>query len=190
MGNQFLSNEPHRVLWFTGLSGSGKSTLAHELAKVLRKRKFVVEIIDGDQFRNRMHSNLGFSPQEIKLNNQIIINYCRSNLARNNFILVCVIAPFEETRLLARKTFSKNYIEVFCKAPLKVCIERDPKGLYRRGLEGKVKNLIGVDKNVPYEIPKHPDITINTDKLSIKESLQEILKFLNQKFHEQAHQNN
>lgn len=178
MASQFLSNEPHCVLWFTGLSGSGKSTLAHELAKILRRRKFAVEIIDGDQFRKMMHSDLGFSPQEIKLNNKIIIKYCLSNLARNNFILVCVIAPFEETRLWARKILSKNYIEVFCKAPLKVCIERDPKGLYHKALEGKIKNFIGIDKKVPYEVPKHPDITINTDKLNIQESLQEILKFL------------
>src|SRR3990167_10170451 len=120
------------ILWFTGLSGSGKSTLAHGLAKILRKKKYTVEIVDGDQFRQKVHSDLGFSPREIKMNNRIIIKYCQSNLARNSFILVCVIAPFEATRLLARKTFGGNYIEVFCEAPLKVCIERDPKNLYRR----------------------------------------------------------
>lgn len=181
MESQFLSSEPHHVLWFTGLSGSGKSTLARELAKILRKEKFIVEIIDGDQFRKKMHSDLGFSPEEIKLNNKTVIKYCLNNLSSFNFILVCVIAPFEKTRYLARKILGKYYIEVFCKAPLKVCIERDIKGLYKKALEGKIKNFIGLHKNVPYEIPKHSDITINTHKLNIQQSLEKIIKLLGSK---------
>lgn len=178
MESQFLSNNNHHVLWFTGLSGSGKSTLAHELAKILRKKKFIVDIVDGDQFRKRMHGNLGFSPQEIKLNNKTVIKYSLANLARNDFILVCVIAPFAKTRYLARKILGKSYIEVFCKAPLKVCIERDTKGLYKKSLEGGIKNFIGIDKKVPYEEPKHPDIIINTHKLNIQQSVKKIIKFL------------
>lgn len=190
MESQFLSNNNHHVLWFTGLSGSGKSTLAYELAKILRKKKFIVEIVDGDQFRKRMHGNLGFSPQEIRLNNKTVIKYCLANLAINDFILVCVIAPFAKTRYLARKILGKSYLEVFCKAPLKVCIERDTKGLYKKSLKGEIKNFIGMDKNVPYEIPKHPDIIINTDNLSVKESLQEILKYLSRKIYEPTQQKN
>lgn len=169
------------VIWFTGLSGSGKSTLARGLAKVLKEEKFAVKIIDGDQFRKMVHSNLGFTPEEIKLNNRKIIKYCLENFKKYNFLLVPVIAPFELTRNLARKKLGKNYIEIFCKAALKTCIKRDPKGLYRKALDGKIKNFIGVHTNVPYQIPKQPDFVVNTGLLNSKQSLKKVLEFLKSK---------
>lgn len=169
------------VLWFTGLSGSGKSTLALTLAEILKGKKFTVEIIDGDQFRKKIHANLGFTSKEIKLNNKKIIDYCLENFKRYNFLLVSVIAPFESTRNLARKKFGKNYIEIFCNAPLEKCIRRDTKGLYKKAFDGKIKNVIGVDKNVQYQIPKHSDLVVNTGLLNRQQSLKKVFEFLKNK---------
>lgn len=164
------------VLWFTGLSGSGKTTLAKGLEKIL-KRKYSVQIIDGDEFRNKVHPELRFSPEEIITNNEKIIKYCQEKLKEKDFLLVPVIAPFNSTRLMARKML-KNYLEIFCKASLKTCIERDPKGLYRKALTGEIENFIGIHKNVPYQIPKHPDLVVNTGLLNRKKSLEKVLVFL------------
>lgn len=171
----------HYVLWLTGLSGSGKSTLAKGLAKLLKEKKFAVEIIDGDQFRKKVHVNLGFTPKEIKLNNKNIINYCLENFGKRNFLLVPVIAPFSSTRNLARKKLGKNYVEIFCKATLEACIKRDTKGLYKKALNGKIENFIGIHKNVPYQIPKHPDLVVNTVLLNKQQSLKKALEFLESK---------
>ena len=164
------------VLWFTGLSGSGKTTLAKGLEKIL-KRKYSVQIVDGDDFRNKVHPELKFSPEEIIMNNEKIIKYCQGKLKKKDFLLVPVIAPFNTTRLMARKML-KNYIEIFCKASLETCIERDPKGLYRKALDGKIKNFIGIHKNVPYQLPKHTDLIVDTGLLSKKQSLEKVLEFL------------
>lgn len=179
------------VLWFTGLSGSGKSTLALALTQILRKKKFTVEIIDGDDFRKKVHSKLGFSKEEIILNNKKIIEYCLRILKGKNFVLVPVIAPFEVTRRLARKKIGSSYVEIFCKASLEACRQRDPKGLYKKSFKGKLKNLIGIDEDVPYEQPTHADIVVDTERLNIKESLDVISKYLrSQKIHESIEQRN
>lgn len=164
------------VLWFTGLSGSGKTTLAKGLEKILQ-RKYSVQIIDGDEFRNKVHPELKFTPKEIITNNEKIIEYCQEKLNKNDFILVPVIAPFNSTRLMARNRL-KNYIEIFCKAALEECIKRDTKGLYKKALDGMIKNFIGIHKNVPYQIPKHPDLVVNTGLLNRKQSLGKVLEFL------------
>ena len=172
---------PHYVLWFTGLSGSGKSTLAGGVAQVLKKKNFIVEIIEGDQFRKKMHPDLSFSPEEIKHNNKMIINHCLKNFKKNNFILVSVIAPFESTRSIARKKLAKHYIEIYCKASLAKCIQRDVKGLYKKALNGKIAFFIGVDKRVPYQVPKQPNVIVDTDKLNVKGNISLIMNYLRKK---------
>lgn len=169
------------VLWFTGLSGSGKTTLSKSLKDLLKKRQYSVQVIDGDEFRNRVHPELKFTPKEIITNNKKIIEYCQEKLNKKDFILVPVIAPFNSTRLLARNKLKQSYIEIFCKASLKICIERDPKGIYKKALDGKIKNFIGIHKNVPYQIPKHPDLVVNTELLNRKQSLKKVLDFLKSK---------
>lgn len=168
----------HYVLWFTGLSGSGKSTLANALAERLREEKFVVEVIDGDHFRKSIHPNLGFLPEDIKLNNKIIIDHCLKKLKNDNFILVPVIAPFKKTRTLARRKLGLSYIEIFCQASLKTCMARDIKGLYKKAIQGKIENFIGIGKNVPYEVPENPNLVVDTEKLDKRESLRIIIKYL------------
>lgn len=165
------------VIWFTGLSGSGKTTLAKGLKDLLLKRKYSVQVIDGDEFRNRVHPELKFTPKEIITNNEKIIEYCQAKLMEVDFILVPVIAPFNSTRLMARDRL-KNYIEIYCKASLKICIERDTKSLYKKALDGRIKNFIGIHKNVPYQIPKHPDLVVDTGLLSKRKSLEKVLEFL------------
>ena len=102
-------------------------------------------------------------------------------MEKNNFILVPVIAPFEKTRALARKKLGLSYIEIFCEASLKTCMARDTKGLYKKAIQGKIENFIGVHKNVPYQIPKHPDLVVNTGLLNRQQSLKKVLEFLKSK---------
>ena len=166
------------IIWFTGLSGSGKTTLARLLVKVLEKDKLSVEIIDGDEFRKKVHPNLKFSPREIELNNKKIIYYCLANLEKNDFIVVHVIAPFKKTRNLARKKLSSRYIEIYCKASINTCIKRDAKGLYKKAIKREIQNFIGIDKNVPYEVPENPNQIIDAEKLDEHESLNKVTKYL------------
>ncbi len=166
------------VIWFTGLSGSGKTTLARLLATVLEKDKLSVEIVDGDQFREKVHPNLKFSPQEIELNNKKIIDHCLAKLEKNDYIIVPVIAPFKKTRALARKKLGNSYIEIYCQASIDTCIKRDAKGLYKKALKGEIQNFIGIDKNVPYEVPVDPNLVVDTEKLDEHESIRKIIKYL------------
>jgi len=166
------------VLWFTGLSGSGKTTLAKKLEEILKAKKFNVETVDGDEFREKVHPNLRFSPEEIKLNNKKIIKHCKVLLKDRDFVIVPVIAPFEETRNYAKDTLKKCYIEVFCNSSLATCIKRDSKGLYKKALKGQIKNFVGVDKNVLYEIPKNPSLVINTEKFNVSENIKQLTDFL------------
>ena len=98
-----------------------------------------------------------------------------------SYIIVSVIAPFEETRAYARKKLGNNYIEIFVSASLDKLVKRDTKGLYKKALKGKLQNLIGVDSNTPYEIPVDPNLIIDTDNESEKKSFDKILKFISEK---------
>lgn len=166
------------VVWFTGLSGSGKTTLSLLLAKVLSKYKFSVEIVDGDEFRGKVHPDLKFTPKEIELNNNKIVEYCLANTQRNHIFLVPVIAPFKKTRINARKKLGDRYIEIYCKASIGTCIKRDTKGLYKKALKGEIENFIGIGKTVPYEVPQQPNLIIDTEKLSKNESIDKVIIFL------------
>ena|SRR5579872_2537226 len=173
--------KPKKVIWFTGLSGSGKSSLAKKLYNFLKKEKFKVEIVDGDEFRKKIHPNLRFTPEEIKINNKKIIEYCKNLIKDRDFILVPVIAPFRSTRSYAKKVLKKSYVEVYCNSSLTKCIERDTKGLYKKALKGKIQNFVGIDKNVPYQIPSHPNLILDTENHTLKqnmESLEEFFKIL------------
>jgi|TARA_Y100000294_G_scaffold158168_1_gene160269 adenylyl-sulfate kinase len=163
------------VIWFTGLSGSGKSTLSKMLANFLNDRGEAVLLLDGDKIRSTMHKGLDFSSENIKINSHAIINLCKEKESLHDYIVVSVIAPFEETRKYARKILGKNYIEIFVKASLKELIRRDTKGLYKKALNGELVNLIGIDPGNPYQIPKNPDLTIDTDIQTENQSFNRIL---------------
>lgn len=165
------------VLWFTGLSGSGKSTIAEKLKKRLETDGKSVLMLDGDDVRNTLHRHLGFTPEDIKLNNQLIAELCETRRADADYILVPVIAPFLETREQVRKTLSPNFIEVFVDTSLEECIKRDVKGLYKKALAEEIENFIGVSFNVPYQRPRDAEIVIETRKVTVDEAVEKIVEY-------------
>ena len=165
------------IRWFTGLSGSGKSTLAKELYDYINDKK--CKIIDGDIIRSNPKHKVDFSYNGIINNHEYIREICLSESKLNDYLLVTVIAPFKELRKKTKKLFGKNYIEIFVKCSLNNVIKRDVKGLYKKALNNKMQNMIGVDPNVPYETPANPDIIIDTEHYTIEESFSKLINELN-----------
>lgn len=168
----------NKVLWFTGLSGSGKTTIANCLYKKLLKINYKVKILDGDEIRDSIHTDLAFSPKDIELNNQKIAYLCKEIVESYDTIIVPIISPFSRSRKLARKIIGVEFFEIYIKASLDNVISRDVKGLYKKALAGEIDNFIGIDPIVPYEIPKFPDLTLDTNKEKISESVTKLLKFI------------
>jgi adenylylsulfate kinase len=163
------------TLWFTGLSGSGKTTLSRELEGVLLERGMRVEVLDGDIIRKNLSKGLGFSKEDRDVNIRRIGFVCNL-LTRNDVVTIAAaIAPYQSVRDENRKLIG-SYVEVYCKCPLEVLKERDPKGLYEKAERGEIKGLTGVDD--PYEEPTDPEILVETDKESVEQSLSKIVKTL------------
>ncbi len=172
-----------KIIWFTGLSGSGKSTLAKILANKLLQSHFKIKIVDGDNFRRKEKNSNSFSKTNIVKNNLSIINYVKKIQKNYDFILVSVISPILKTRNIARIKFGKNYFEIYVKCKIKTLEKRDTKKLYSKARKKIIKNLIGYNSNLKYEISKYKKITINTDRLTKFKSIKKIIKgiFNNQK---------
>ncbi len=162
-----------KVLWFTGLSGAGKTTLALALEKKLFKRGFYVKVLDGDNIRSGINNNLGFTESERKENIRRIAEISKLFLNTGFITINAFISPTKEIRDMARDIIGKeNYLEIFVNASLAVCEKRDTKGLYKKAREGKIKNFTGIDS--PYEAPKDCYMEINTDLMSIEESVEKL----------------
>ena len=163
------------VLWFTGLSGSGKSELASRVATKLEKMEKKVEILDGDVVRQSLTKDLGFTEADRKTNLERV-TFVAKLLSRNGVAtLVSFISPYIASRDTARET-TTNFIEVFVKCPVEVCIERDVKGLYKKAIAGEIKNFTGISH--PYEDPLNPEIIVETDNETPDESTQKIMEYL------------
>ena len=165
-----------KILWFTGLSGVGKSTLSKILGIKLSKLSFKVKIIDGDIFRTKNENKNNFSKTNILKNNLSIIDYIKKIQKKYDFILVSVISPLLITRNIARTKFGLNYFEIYVKCKIKTLEKRDTKKLYAKAKKNIIKNLIGYNSKIRYEISKYKKITINTDKLSKFKSIKTIIK--------------
>jgi len=168
----------NKVLWFTGLSGSGKTTIANSLSEILIKQNYKVKILDGDEIRESIHSDLGFSPEDIAVNNQKVAFLCKEMIGTYDFIIVPIISPFSRSRKIAREIIGLHFFEIYIKSSLDYVISRDVKGLYKKALNGEIDNFIGIDPTVPYEIPTNPDIIIDTKTEKISESVLKLLKFI------------
>ena len=166
------------VLWFTGLSGAGKTTVAIGLSKALKKSGKTVNIMDGDEIRNSIHSKLSFTPKDIEKNNQLIAQLCKNIINNYNFIVVPIISPFRRSRKAAKGLIGASFTEVYVKTSLQTVVKRDVKGLYKKATDGKIKNFIGIDKKVPYEPPLNPEIIVNTEIESPEESVRKIIEYL------------
>lgn len=166
------------VLWFTGLSGSGKTTIANELKRKIENRGYTVRVFDGDDIRNSEHKHLGFTREDIEENNRLIAQLCLKNIDSYDFILVPIISPFLKSREMARKILGDSFIEIYISASLAECMSRDVKGLYKKALRCEIENFIGISVDVPYEIPKAPEIIVDTQKENIDESVEIILNYM------------
>jgi len=160
-----------KVIWFTGFSGSGKTTLASNLEKELFFRRFFCQVLDGDNIRSGINSNLGFSKED-RLENIRRISEVSKLLINTGMITICsFISPTEEIRQMAKNIIGeKDFIEVFLNTPLEVCEQRDTKGLYKRARAGEIKDFTGISS--PFEAPKNPDIVIDTSVTSIKDAVE------------------
>ena len=169
------------VLWFTGLSGSGKSTLAHALEEKLFQKGCRTFVLDGDNVRHGLNSNLDFSESDRTENIRRISEVSKLMLESGLIVMTAFISPFNKDRNEARKLISNDdFIEIYCKASLDVCEARDVKGLYKRARAGEIKNYTGIDS--PYEEPENPELTINTNDETLDNSVSKILSFLEQNF--------
>ncbi len=163
------------TLWFTGLSGSGKSTLSRQVEGVLLERGLRVEVLDGDIIRTNLSKGLGFSKEHRDINIRRIGFVCHL-LTRNDVVAIAAaISPYRAIREENRKMIG-SFVEVYCKCPIEVLKERDPKGLYEKALKGEITNLTGIDD--PYEEPWDAEIVVETDKETVDESLNKIVKTL------------
>lgn len=174
------NNHQSVVLWFTGLSGSGKSTLAHVLEEKLFNKGCKTLVLDGDNVRHGLNSNLDFSDDDRKENIRRIGEVAKLMLESGLIVMTAFISPFREDRAAVRNLISNSdFIEIYCKASLKTCEARDVKGLYKRARAGEIKNYTGIDS--PYEAPDNPELIIDTDKETLDESVSKIYSLLERK---------
>jgi adenylylsulfate kinase len=174
---QLLLDQNPILIWFTGLSGSGKSTLAVQLEAQLHAMGFKTYLLDGDNIRSGLNKDLSFTDEGRIENIRRIGEVSKLLLDAGIVVLSAFISPFESDRQQVKEIVGpENFIEVFVNAPIEVCEQRDVKGLYKKARAGEVKNFTGIDS--PYEVPKHPDVTIHTDKTSIEESMLVLLEII------------
>jgi adenylylsulfate kinase len=174
-----LTKNKPAVIWLTGLSASGKSTIAVALEQVLIQRGHVAYCLDGDNIRFGLNKNLGFSPEDRTENIRRIGEVAKLFVDAGLFAICSFISPYKADRDSARALVAEgDFIEIFVDAPVDVCAERDPKGLYKKAIAGEIKGFTGVSPDAPYEAPEKPELHIRTDQTSIEGAVQAILELL------------
>lgn len=165
------------ILWFTGLSGSGKSTLANAVEKNLFQRGIHTYVLDGDNVRHGLNKDLGFTEADRKENIRRIGEISKLFLDAGVITLTAFISPFQEDRATVRALVKKGeFIEIFVKASLETCEKRDPKGLYEKARKGIIPNFTGISS--PYEEPVQPELIVDTDHLTLEESVAKVIGYL------------
>jgi adenylylsulfate kinase len=160
------------TLWFTGLPCSGKSAVADRVAATLKERGLRVERLDGDTVRRDLTRDLGFSKKD-RDENIRRVTFVAKLLSRNGVaVLTSFISPYREMRDRARAE-ATNFVEVYVKCPVDICMQRDIKGMYVKALRGEIKEFTGVSD--PYEEPLQPELVLETDKESLEESAGKVL---------------
>ena len=157
------------VLWFTGLSGSGKSTLATELERQLFTVGYNVYVLDGDNVRRGLSSNLGFSPADRTENIRRIGEIAALFANAGIIVITAFISPYREGRETARAASGAAFHEIFIDADLSICESRDPKGLYLKARRGEIPEFTGI--SAPYEAPETPEFTVDTAALDVAQSV-------------------
>ncbi|MBO4839841.1 MAG: adenylyl-sulfate kinase [Bacteroidaceae bacterium] len=162
------------MVWFTGLSGSGKSTIAMGVERELHKRGILCRILDGDNIRAGINSNLGFSAEDRRENIRRIAEIGKLFVQTGVVTLACFVSPTNDVRRLARDIIGEqDFKEVYVSTPLAECERRDVKGLYARARKGEVKDFTGI--SAPFEIPENPTLEVDTSCLSLEESVRRVV---------------
>jgi adenylyl-sulfate kinase len=165
------------VVWLTGLSAAGKSTIATELERELFSRGKHAYVLDGDNMRHGLCSDLGFAPEDRKENIRRIGEVANLFADAGFVCITAFISPYRSDRELARHLAPEGrFIEVYLNTPLEVCEQRDPKGLYAKARAGEIKDFTGI--SAPYEPPSNPELELHTGQLSVAECVSAILKRL------------
>jgi bifunctional enzyme CysN/CysC len=165
------------ILWLTGLSGAGKSTIATELERELFAMGLHTYILDGDNVRHGLSANLGFSPEDRQENIRRVGEVAKLMMDAGVLVITAFISPYRDDRKLARSIVDEgDFIEVYVNAPVEVCEQRDPKGLYKKARAGQIREFTGV--SAPYEAPEKPEIEVHTDKQSPAECVAHIIDYL------------
>ena len=168
------------VLWFTGLSGSGKSTLANAIEKKLFDTNHNIIVLDGDNIRHGLCSDLGFGETDRNENMRRISEVAKLFNEAGTIVITAFISPYLKDRELVRSRLPHgDFLEVYCECDLETCEARDPKGLYARARKGEIDNFTGI--SAPYEEPIKPDIIVNSSKLTIEQEVDVVIKALIQR---------
>ena len=165
------------ILWFTGLSGSGKSTLAHAVEDKLYKMDISIFVLDGDNVRQGLCSDLGFSDLDRVENIRRVSELAKLMSEAGVVTLTAFISPYKSDRNIARKLVPHgDFLEIYCKCPIEVCEQRDVKGLYKKARAGEIPFFTGIES--PYEEPEHPELVISTDEKTLEASVLSVIDLL------------
>ncbi len=165
------------LIWLTGLSASGKSTIAHEVEKRLFDRGIRTYVLDGDNVRHGINSNLTFSREDRKENLRRIVEVSKLFVDAGILVLAAFISPYKEDRAYIRSRFADdNFLEIYVKCAVEECEQRDPKGQYKKARAGIIKNYTGISS--PYEEPENPHLLLDTENLDLDSSVANILDLL------------
>jgi len=174
---EILNGHKSIILWFTGLSGAGKSTLAHAVEEKLHNEGRRSFVLDGDNVRHGLCSDLGFSNEEREENIRRVGELAKLLVEAGVITLTAFISPFRADRDKVRGlAMHGEFLEIYCKCPLEVCERRDVKGMYKRARAGEIPEYTGITS--PYQEPINPELTIDTDRLSVDESVDRVLELL------------
>jgi bifunctional enzyme CysN/CysC len=168
------------VLWFTGLSGAGKTTLALELEQALFAKGWQAYVLDGDNVRHGLSSDLAFSPADRTENIRRIGEVAGLFADAGFLVLTAFISPYRADRDMARNTATDAFHEVYIEADVETCEERDPKGLYVKARRGEIPEFTGI--SAPYEVPEQPELVIDTAALDVPQSLAKLLGYVESNF--------
>ena len=171
-----LNGHKGAVLWFTGLSGSGKSTLANRVEAILHERGCHTYILDGDNIRHGLNSNLGFSDEDRQESIRRIGEVSRLFSDAGILTLTAFISPFRSDRATVRELIGDRFVEIHVQASVEVCESRDPKGLYKKARAGEIAEFTGISS--PYEAPENPEVVVDTGELSLEDSAAKVIDYL------------
>lgn len=175
-----LNKHKSFVVWFTGLPASGKSTLSNALECKLHEMGIRTYLLDGDNVRQGLCKDLGFSEEDRKENIRRVAEVAKLFVDAGIVVITAFISPYRADREMARRLFKPGeFIEVYVKCPLHECERRDPKGLYRKARSGQISNFTGI--TAPYEEPVEPEVVVETHKSNVEDAVEQIISYIHSK---------